>query len=231
MKLVPPGYTVRVKFVFKWALRLFLLLVVLVVVLFLARNAILRALAERRIREATGMETHISRFEIGLTAPVVHLENLRLYNTPEFGGALYLDIPELHVEYDPGALVRGKMKFKLVRFNFAELNVVRNAAGQLNVKRPPRGGKPGGPGRPGAGGKRPDIFEGIEKLQLTLGKVSYTDMKTPANNRLKDLGVRDEVFKNLKTEEDLSGVMGLLMLRGGLDMMRETGGFNPLKLF
>ena len=67
---------------------MFLLLVVVVVALLLSRNVILRALTERRIREATGMETHLSRFELGLTAPVIHLENLRLYNTPEFGGSL-----------------------------------------------------------------------------------------------------------------------------------------------
>lgn len=214
------------KFVFKWALRLLLLLVVAVVALFLARNAIFRALAERRIRAATGMETHLGRFEVGLTAPVIHVENLRLYNPPEFGGSLYLDLPELHVEYDPAALARGKLKFKLVRFEFAELNVVRNAAGKLNVKRPPRDGKPGG-----AGTKSAAQFAGIGKLQLTLGKVRYTDMKTPAKNRLVDLGVRDEVFNNVKSQEELSAVMWLLLLRHGADFMGDPDGFSVLKLF
>ena len=121
------------KWLFKWLFRLGLLLVVLIVVLVLSKDAIMKAAAEQRIRAHTGMDVKIGRFSIGILSPVVTIENLKLYNRPEFGGAPFIDMPELHVEYDRAALSRGKLHITLMRFNLAELNVVKNEAGQTNL--------------------------------------------------------------------------------------------------
>ena len=66
---------------FKWAFRLVLLLVILLVALVVCMDSIVRALAEREIRSATGMDVKIGSFSIGLVSPVITIENFKLYNT------------------------------------------------------------------------------------------------------------------------------------------------------
>ncbi|MCX6895393.1 MAG: hypothetical protein NTZ16_07860, partial [Verrucomicrobia bacterium] len=121
------------KFLFKLALKLLLVLIVLVGVAFLSWDWIVKKVAEKRIQSVTGMETHFDTFFVGVTKPVIHIENFRLYNPAEFGGSTLVDVPELHLEYDAAALRAGKVRIKLLRVNLAEVNLVKNAAGQMNI--------------------------------------------------------------------------------------------------
>src|SRR6516165_3233135 len=105
------------KWLFKWLLRLAVLAVVLVVIVLLSYNAILRVYFERQIRARTGMDAEIGRFSLSLTEPTMTIENFRLYNPPAFAGTAFLDIREIHVEYDPAALARHELHITLMRFN------------------------------------------------------------------------------------------------------------------
>src|SRR5215469_13529893 len=122
-----------IKWSIKWALRIVVLAVVLVVLLLVFKDTVLRMMAEHQIRAETGMDVKIGRFSSGLFSPVVTIENLKLYNTPEFGGTEFLIIPELHIEFDAQALAEQKVRIKLMRFNLAELDVVKNFAGETNI--------------------------------------------------------------------------------------------------
>ena len=121
------------KWLFKWLFRLFLLVVVLVVILLLSLNSILRVAVEHRIRAQTGMDAEIGKFSLGFVEPTVEIQNLRLYNPPSFGGTPFLNIPEIHVEYDRAALARHEIHVTLLRFNLGELDIVKNEAGQTNI--------------------------------------------------------------------------------------------------
>ena len=114
------------KFIFKWLLRLFIVAVVLLVVFFLSFDSIMRVVIEHKIRAQTGMEAKIGKFHLGLLEPVVEIKDLRLYNSAEFGGAPFLNIPEIHVEYDKPALKKGEIHITLLRFNLGELDIVKN---------------------------------------------------------------------------------------------------------
>ena len=107
------------------ALYLFIILVVLVVAAVLLLNTIAKQVVESRMRAGTGMETRIGLIDIGLLSPTITIENFKLYNTPDFGGSVFIDMPELHLEYDPRAIRSGKLHFKLVRLNLAEVALVR----------------------------------------------------------------------------------------------------------
>jgi hypothetical protein len=65
--------------------------------------------------------------------------------------------------------------------------------------------------------KKGDKFEldfgGIDRLELTLGKVCYTDLEHPGRNRQVDLAVSGEVITDLKTEEDLQRQAGAMLFR------------------
>jgi hypothetical protein len=204
------------KWFFKWALRLVFLAVVAVILLLVFKDTILGMVAEHRIRAETGMDVKIGRFSSGLFSPVVTIENLKLYNTPEFGGTEFLIIPELHVEFDAEALAAKKLKVKLVRFNLAELDIVKNKAGETNIvtmlAKMPKGKL--APHGLHVGGKKFD-FESIEVLNLSLGRMRFIDLKDRNNDRDVAINADNQVFNNVKTEADVYSILFLIWLRSG----------------
>jgi uncharacterized protein involved in outer membrane biogenesis len=194
----------------KWLFILLLVAVALVAGLLLSKDAILKAAVEQQIRAQTGMDVKIGRLSLGLLAPVVTIENLTLNNTPEFGGTPFLDIRELHLEYDRDALTQRKLKIKLLRLNLEELTVVRNSAGTTNISL--LGAQHSTNPTKLAG----DIeFSGVEVLNLSLGKIQLIDLKEPRNNRIRNVNLQNQIFHNVKTPGDLYGVLVLLWMRSG----------------
>ncbi len=197
---------------FKWTLRLVGLLVVLAVVLLLSRNAILTAVAEREIRAQTGMDVSIGKLSLSMSTPVLDAEKVKLYNAPEFGGTLLLDVPSLHAEYDAAELAQRRLHIKLLRLELAELNVVKNGTGQTNLLELMSKATTAQPG--GKGWGKID-FTGIDVMNLSLGKVRYIDLQNKQHSRELDLHLRDQVIEELKTKGDLYSALFLLWLRSG----------------
>ena len=204
------------RWLIKWLLRLILLVVVLVVLLLVFKDSMLRVVAENRIRRQTGMEVKIGKFSSGIFSPVVTIENLKLYNTAEFGGTLFLDIPELHLELDPLALAQRKLRITLARLNLAELDVVKNEAGQTNISGIKNKLDAGSSKTNGFQGFLGNLkFDGIEVLNLSLGKAEFIDLKDSKNNRELHLDLQNQIFKNVKSDADVYGILFMVWLRSG----------------
>jgi hypothetical protein len=206
-----------IKFIFKWLLRLFILAVVLVVIFLLSLDSILRVVMENRIRAQTGMDAEIGKFTLGLAAPTITIKDFKLFNPPSFGGTPFLDIPEIHVEYDRIALAKHELHATLLRFNLGELVLVKNEAGQTNlfsIAALPSVKKSGGSGKSLA--KETGFeFTGIDVLNVSVGTAKYIDLKDSKNNREQKIGIENCVMKNVKTPTDLAGLVALIALRGG----------------
>ena len=196
----------------KWLFILLFVAIVLIVGLILSKDALAKAAVEQQIRAQTGMDVKIGKFSIGLLSPVVTIEDFKLYNTPEFGGTPFLDIPELHIEFDRGALAQRKLHITLLRLNLAELTVVRKDSGRTNIINPAKLRAPAAPGV-----KTVDHIEftGVEVANLSLGKVQFIDLNNLRNNRAFNANLQNQVFRNVKTAGDLYGVLILLWLRSG----------------
>ena len=205
------------KWIFKWLFRLFLLAVVLVVILLLSLNSILRVVIENRIHAQTGMDAEIGKFSLSLVEPTVEIQNLRLFNPPDFGGTPFLNIPEIHVEYDPAALARHEIHLTLVRFNLGELDIVKNEAGQTNLFSlgVPLAAKKNGGGAAGFKRQTGYDFKSIDVLNVSVGRVKFIDLKNQRNNREQTIGLENLVLKNVKSQADLAGLTVLVALRGG----------------
>ena len=200
------------KRIFKWLLGLFLaavaLAIVAVIVLFLSYNSLLRVAMERQIRAQTGMDAEIGKFKLSLFSPTVEVQNFKLYNTADFGGTPFLDIPEIHVEYDRAALARHEIHLTLLRFNLGELDIVKNQAGQTNIFVPnlkSPGVKFGGSGNALANFKKQSGFDftGIDQLNVSIGQVKYVDLNDQRNNREQTIGIDSLVIPNVKSQTDL----------------------------
>jgi len=205
------------KWIFKWLFRLFLLAVVLVVILLLSLNSILRVVIENRIRAQTGMDAEIGKFSLSLVEPTVEIQNLRLFNPPDFGGTPFLNIPEIHVEYDPAALARHEIHLTLLRFNLGELDIVKNEAGQTNLFSlgVPLAAEKNGGGAAGFKRQTGYDFKSIDVLNVSVGRVKFIDLKNQRNNREQAIGLDNLVLKNVKSQNDLAGLAVLVALRGG----------------
>ncbi len=207
------------KWLFKWLFRLFLLAVVLIVILLLSFNSMVRVYMEHRIRAQTGMDAEIGKFSVGLVEPTVTIQNLKLYNPPEFGGAPFLDIREIHIEYDRAALARHELHLTLVRINLGELDIVKNEAGRTNIFslgiNLPAKKSGGGSGLAGLKQQTGFEFKSIDVLNVSVGTVKFIDLKDQHNNRTQKIGLDNCVLKNVKSQADLAGLAVLIALRGG----------------
>src|SRR5277367_2327459 len=194
------------KWIFKWLLRLVILAVVLVVVFFLSLDTILRLVMENRIRAQTGMDAEIGKFSLGLTEPTITIKDFKLFNPPSFGGTLFIDIPEIHVEYDRAALAKRELHVTLLRFNLGELDIVKNEAGQTNlfsIAALPSVKKSGGGNGAKSFAKETGYdFTGIDVLNVSVGTAKYIDLKDQKNNREQKIGIENCVMKNVKSPTD-----------------------------
>ena len=209
-----------IKWVFKWVLRLFLLAVVLIVILVLSLNSILRVLIEHNIRKQTGMDAEIGRFQLGLTEPTMTILDMKIYNPPSFGGTPFLEIPELHVEYDRAALAQRELHLTLVRFNLGELDIVKNARGQTNIfslglALPKNTSGSGNHERDELKRQTGLDFTGIDALNVSVGTFKYIDLKDQRNNRTQKVGLDNQVIPHVKAPADLAGLAVLVALRSG----------------
>jgi hypothetical protein len=206
------------KWIFKWVFRLCLLAVVLVVIFFLSLDSMLRLLVEHNIRTQTRMDAEIGRFHLGLTEPVVEIEDFKLYNTPDFGGTPFLSIPEIHVEYDRTALAEGRIHLTLMRFNLGELDIVKNEAGHTNVF------ELGAalPAKNATSGNRSQVefkrrtgldFQQIDVLNVSVGRFKYIDLKDQRNNREQNIGLENVPIRNVKSMANLAGLAFAVALR------------------
>jgi uncharacterized protein involved in outer membrane biogenesis len=206
---------------FKWGFGLTLVLVALTVIFLLSLDSILRVTAENRIRAQTGMDAEIGKFHLGLLEPVVTIRDLKIHNPPAFGGTPFLDIPEIHIEYDREALVKNQLHLTLVRFNLGELAIVRNEAGQTNlfalgVALPKKNEMNNASAGLKEFKKRTGCdFAGVDVLNISVGTARFIDLKNPRNNREQKIGIDNLVTKNVRTPADLAGLAVLIALRSG----------------
>ena len=204
-----------IRWIFKWALRLCFLAVVLVVIFLLSLNSILRVLIEHNIRDQTGLDAEIGQFDLSWMAPTIEIQDLKIFNTPNFGGAPFLDIPEIHVEYDRTALLEGEIHLTLLRFNLAELDIVKNQEGQMNVYSISKAPRKYSSTSPAPSFKRQTgyDFKEIDALNVSFKQAKFIDLKNPNNDREQTIGIQNLVIPHVKSPNDLAVLVLLIDLR------------------
>ena len=213
-----------IRFLVRWAFRLFVLAVVLGVALVLLKDVLAKSLLEARIRSQTGLEVRIGKLEVGLLSPSLTLETVRLYNAPEFGGSPFLDIPDLHVLYDPAALLQRRLHLQLLRLSLAEVNIVESKNGRTNLV---LGLTDLEPVPALAPTEREMIFglqfAGIETLNLTFGKITYSSLRRPGRQTEAKIGLKNEIFTGINSLPQLHQILMNALFRNGITISTEGG--------
>jgi hypothetical protein len=216
-----------IKFFVRWAFRFLILGIVLLVALLLLKDTILKNIAETQIRRATGMEVKIGSISTKLTRPILSAENVVLYNTAEFGGGPFLDIPEIHLEYSGEAKGRGDLHFKLVRLNLRELNIVESKEGRTNITDISVALQKVHTVKTNEAAYR---FNGIDTLNLTVGKVRYINLRRPNRNQEMNLALQNEIIQNVRTWDDMAGLLFKILLRAGITLYLDQPAQRPQPL-
>ena len=207
------------KKLFKWVFRLVLVLVVLIILLILFLDPIARAIAERRIRDHTGLPVKIGKLSIGLRQPTLSVQNFKLGNSPDFGGTSFIDIPLLRIQYDLTALRSRKIHLNTVFLNLGELHIVQNKDGKSNLQALQERAKEKSslPGSSTAAAE----FEGIDTFILTVGRLKFTSAKNEARNEEVYVGYKNETVKNVGSFKDLEPLSARIRLEKKVQFLSD----------
>jgi uncharacterized protein involved in outer membrane biogenesis len=209
------------KWCLKWTFRLGLALVLLVVAFVLLLDPVAKAILEYRLQRQTGAEVTIGRLQIGLLSPKFHLENLILYNPPEFGGSPMLNLPEFHVEYDLRALLSGRLHLTAIRFHMDELHIVEGRDGRYNLLAVDQRLKALSAQNTPASASSSNslVFAGIDNLELSLGRLRYSSLKTPETKGYYLLNIRQWAIIGIKKPEEIPAALETMAKRKGLESL------------
>ena len=109
------------------------IVLVLLIALFFAKNVIIKTSVTAGVRTMTGLKLSIRGMDFGIFKTLIGINELQLYNPSGFVDELMFDVPEIYVDYDLGAFMKGRTHLEEVRLHLKEFIVVKNEAGELNL--------------------------------------------------------------------------------------------------
>lgn len=113
--------------------KLLFLVVFLLVILVLARNYVVKIGAEQFVKQQTGLPLKMEGINIGLVDTKIDIDDLKLYNPPNFEEKLMVNIPDIYVDYNLPEIIKGNVHLNEIRFHLNEVIIVKNKAGQTNI--------------------------------------------------------------------------------------------------
>ena len=177
-------------------------LVVLLVVIFLARNFIARVSVEYGAKKITGFPLKIGSVDVGLFSSKVDVRNLTLMNPPEFQEKMFVDMPELYIDYRLGSMLSGAPHFNDMLINIKQLVVAKTDKGDSNAMK-----------------LKGVVFSGkssskytIDKLRIHIGTVTLKDYSHPKpteHNTPLDI---DVTYANITDSTDITRLILLTVM-------------------
>ena len=177
-------------------------IVVLIVVLIVGRNIIIKSAVTTGVKAVTGLNLKIDKMNIGFAKTLLGIEGMVLENPSEFPDKVMMDLPEIYVDYDLGAMLKKKVHLSEVRLELKEFIVVRNKEGKLNMdsltaiqsgkttetpKKEEKEAKPA---------EKIDLQ--IDLLKIKIGKVIEKDYSAGGEPKIKEHNINiDETFENI----------------------------------
>ena len=179
-------------------------ILVLLISISLGKNVIARKAVSTGVKAITGLKLNIRRMDVGIIKTFISIKGLELFNPSGFKDKLMVDMPEIYVDYDLAAFLKGKVHFEKVKLNLKEFVVVKNQKGDLNldslktVKQKEK--------TPKEKTKMPEIQ--IDILELKIGKVIYKDYSDSGSPKVREFNVNiDERHENITDPRTLANLI------------------------
>ena len=152
---------------------------------------------------------------VGVFKSLIGINELQLHNPQEFEDKLMVDLPEIYVDYNLGAIMGGKVHLEEVRLHLKEFIVVKNEAGELNldslrvVKEAEDVENPKKSDTEKEKTEMPDIQ--VDLLELKIDKVIYKDYSKGSSPKVKEYNVNiDEQYEDIS---DPKSFMHLIVIK------------------
>lgn len=182
---------------------------VVVVGLLIARNVVAQFAITQGVKAATGVGVSVGSLDLGLFSSRVGVKGLAVLNPSGYPERVMVSMPELFVDYDLGAFLKGTVHLEVVRLNLAEIVVIKNTQGQVNVNSLAPVKESQAPTQRHAEpkpGKAPKLQ--IDLVELKVGRVVYKDYSQGAEPAVKEFAVNlDERYERVTNPQALAGMI------------------------
>ena len=194
------------------------IILAVIIVLGILKDPFVKSAVTVVTSKVVGAPVKIDKFSIGVFKQAVVIKNFRIYNPKGFPEGILIDISEISVEYDLGALFGGKLHLKEMVFDLKEVGLVKNKDGQLNVDALKVAQKEEGPSEGAEKQQKPSkaMLMQIDVCKLNIGKVVMKDYSAGDKPTVQvyEVGVKDKVYKNITSAQQLATLVLTESMKG-----------------
>jgi len=193
-----------------------ILLAAVIGILLIGKNIIVKIAVERGVRAATGLSLKIKKLDLGIIATRVGIKEMKIFNPKGFDDEIMCYVPEIFVDYNLGAMIKGKVLLEDVRLNLDRLTIVKNKQGQTNLDalkakkaraNPPQQRE--NDGKKAREKKVPKIQ--INHLVLKIGTVIYKDYSKGEKPVVKEYHIN--ISEEINDIMDVKALLGIIVAR------------------
>jgi uncharacterized protein involved in outer membrane biogenesis len=211
-----------------------LIVVVVFVAFFVAKDLIVKSSVEAAAKFATGADVKIGGFSFGFLRQSVRVTNFKMYNPPGFPqDQVMVSIPEVAVRMDSLALLKKELHVLYVRLDLEEVRVIKNKDGKMNVnslkfaQAPSREPRPEAKSAPETRSARKQMKMQLDVVSLNIGKVVMEDYSrggtTPVIKEF-NINLRNKEFRDITSPAQLASTIMLeALLPVGLGKAFKVG--------
>lgn len=113
---------------------LIVLLIIFIAIVFIGKNLIAKTAITKGVKMVTGLQMDIGSMDVGILNTLVGINDIKLYNPPDYPERIMVDMQEIYVNYDLSAFLKRQAHLEEVRINLKELTVLKDKNGELNIK-------------------------------------------------------------------------------------------------
>jgi len=213
----------------KKGVNFFLILLIVLVAVVIAKDALIRLGVEAAVKKVTGLPLKIDSLKVGLTTTKIDIRGLRVFNPPGFEAEPMIDIPLIYVDYSIMELLTGKIHLNDVRVEVHEFVAVVSKEGALNLNYLKTLQEKIPTGKPGEKPKEPQkaMPVQIDNLFLKFDRVVKKDYSKGGEPVVKEfpIGIEQE-YKDIK---DLNVVIGVIVFKAVTQIgMSNLPGLNKV---
>jgi hypothetical protein len=203
-----------------------IVLVLLFVVGWVARNAIIMSAARNAIQRATGFDLEVGGVSAALLSSTFEISDLKLINPEDFPEETAIEIRRMFVGYDLKSFFTDEIHLREVILDIPRMVVVQKEDGESNLKRLSQAGQGKGEGE-----KKPEEKHGetpekkaekpakkfrIDTLTLKLGTVemhTYVQGQDKPRVETHDLKV-DRTYTDIRDVNQMATIFAMAMVEG-----------------
>jgi len=168
----------------------------------IVKDQVIRITAEVAARKVLGTDVRIGGLSLGILRQRIIINDLKVYNPPDFPRGILLNVPKISVDYNLLAFFQKKLHIRRLELNLKELVVVKNKKGVMNVDALKVAKKEE---KPAAAHKEKEAQFRIDYLVLSIGQVVSKDFSAADKPVIEafDINIKDRVYKNITSPQQL----------------------------